>query len=79
MVISNAGLVKGNDSEFKTPAVSVPPTDPPVVLPPVTQPPVTQPPVFTPSKPLKCKKGFRKKKVRGKLKCVKVKRHRKGN
>jgi hypothetical protein len=28
------------------------------------------------SKPLKCRKGFKKKKVRGKLKCVKVKKHR---
>jgi len=27
-------------------------------------------------KPLKCRKGFKKKKVRGKLKCVKVKKHR---
>ena len=33
-------------------------------------PPPTQP------KPLKCRKGFKKQRVRGKLKCVKVKKHR---
>lgn len=40
--------------------------------------PVATPPLPTPKKPLKCRKGFKKKKVGGKLKCVKVKkRHRK--
>jgi Divergent InlB B-repeat domain len=29
----------------------------------------------TPTKPLKCKKGFKKKKVHGKARCVKVKKH----
>jgi DNA-binding beta-propeller fold protein YncE len=72
VVTSNAGTVNGNDSEFTTPADSVPPVVPPVVL----QPPLVPPPaVSPPPKPLKCKKGFKKKKVRGKLKCVKVKRH----
>jgi hypothetical protein len=43
------------------------------VLPPaVATPPPTRP---TP-KPLKCRKGFKKKHVRGKLRCVKVKKHR---
>jgi DNA-binding beta-propeller fold protein YncE len=69
VVTSNAGTVNGNDVELTTPAVSAPP----MVTPPVTQPVV--PPVATPPKPLKCKKGYKKKKVRGKLKCVKVKRH----
>jgi hypothetical protein len=32
--------------------------------------------VVSAPKPLKCKKGFQKKKVHGKLKCVKKKRHR---
>jgi hypothetical protein len=42
--------------------------------PPVTTPPPTNP---TPApKPLKCRKGFKKKRVRGKLRCVKVKKHR---
>jgi DNA-binding beta-propeller fold protein YncE len=44
---------------------------------PSPQPGSTPPPVVTQPKKLKCKKGFRKKKVRGKVKCVKVKPHRK--
>jgi hypothetical protein len=76
VVTSNAGLVNGNDSEFTTPPVPAPPTETPVQLPaPVAQP--ILPPVSTQPKPLKCKKGFQKKKVHGKAKCVKVKRHRK--
>lgn len=74
VVTSNAGPVNGNDSEFTTSPVPTPPTQTPVQLPPVALPvlpPVTQP------KPLKCKKGFQKKKIHGKAKCVKVKRHRK--
>ena len=39
-------------------------------------PPVSLP-ISTSPKPLKCKKGFQKKKVHGKARCVKVKRHRK--
>lgn len=43
------------------------------VAPPVTSPP----PVTAPApKPLKCRKGFKKKRVRGKLRCVKAKKHR---
>jgi hypothetical protein len=38
--------------------------------------PVVTPPSAPQPKPLKCRKGFKKKKVRGKLKCVKVKKHR---
>ena len=39
---------------------------------------VSAPPSPAPkSKPLKCKKGFKKKKVHGKAKCVKVKKHKK--
>jgi hypothetical protein len=37
--------------------------------------PAIVPPV-TPTTPLKCRKGFKKKKVRGKLKCVKIKKKR---
>jgi hypothetical protein len=37
--------------------------------------PVVTPPSAPQPKPLKCRKGFKKKKVRGKLKCVKVKKH----
>jgi hypothetical protein len=41
----------------------------------VTTPPPSTNPTPAP-KPLKCRKGFKKKRVRGKLKCVKVKKHR---
>ena len=48
------------------------PAEPPAPTPlPVTTPMPTPTP-----KPLKCRKGFKKKRVRGKLKCVKVKKHR---
>ena len=81
VVTSNAGPVNGNDREFTTPLVPTPPTEEPVVQPPPPIPPVALPvlPAVStpPPKSLKCKKGFQKKKVRGKLKCVKVKRHRK--
>ena len=45
---------------------------------PATTPVITSPPTTsTPKKPLKCRKGFKKKTLRGKAKCVKVKkRHR---
>jgi len=79
VVTSNAGLVNGNDREFSTPSVPIPPVEPPVQLPPPAPPVVAPvlPPVSTPPKALKCKKGFRKKKVHGKMRCVRVKRHRK--
>jgi hypothetical protein len=52
-------------------------------VPPAVNPPTTAPPASTPSKkPLKCKRGFRKKIVHGKRRCVKKKhekhRHRHG-
>ncbi len=79
VVTSNAGTVISNDSEFTTPTPPpvVTPATPPATTPapPAAPPPVSSPPPTAP-KPLKCKKGFRKKKVHGKLKCVKVKRHR---
>jgi hypothetical protein len=68
LVGSNAGgTTKGLDATFTTQAL------PPATLPPPEQ---SQPalPVITPPQALKCKKGFRKKRVRGKLKCVKKKR-----
>jgi len=58
------GTTKGLDSSFTT---SSPP--PPASVP--EQPAQPAPPAATPPKALKCKKGFRKKKVRGKVKCVK--------
>ena len=77
VVTTNAGTVEGDDVEFKTASPPPPPapeTTPPVTTPPpvTAPPPVTQTP--TPPRTLRCKKGFQKKKVRGKLKCVKKKR-----
>lgn len=43
---------------------------------PIASPPVVTPPSAPQPKPLKCRKGFKKKKVRGKPKCVKVKKPR---
>lgn len=76
------------------PPIEEPPEEPSEVDPPsekpVDQPPavlaVTQPPAATPlgrppsrtPKPKKCKKGFQRKKVRGKVKCVKTPKGRKG-
>lgn len=74
VVVTNAGTAKGGDVEFKT---ASPPSQPPSTPPatggetPATPPPLTTPPPVTkPVPPLRCKKGFRKKKVRGKMKCV---------
>jgi hypothetical protein len=70
LVGTNAGgSASGADLSFTTAS------PPPPVVPPSTQPP---PPTSTPKPPaLKCKKGFRKAKVRGKVRCVKKKRKRK--
>jgi len=54
----------------------VPPGGTPLSPPPAVTPPATgSPPVVTPRK-RKCRKGFRKKKVKGKVRCVKVRKHR---
>jgi len=74
------GTTNGSDATFATladtcatnPALC-PPAAPPA--PPVATPPVTTPPPA--AKPLKCKKGFKKKTVKGKKKCVKVKKRKK--
>jgi hypothetical protein len=80
MMTSNAGLVNGNDREFTTSPVPPPPVEtpaqPPTTAAPAAQ-PVLPPASASPPKAIKCKKGFQKKKVRGKVKCVKVKQHRK--
>lgn len=48
--------------------------------PPLTTPAVSSPPPATPRKPtLRCKKGFVKKKVRGKMRCVKKKKRKRRN
>jgi hypothetical protein len=78
VVSSNAGTTEGNDVEFKTASPPPSPQKPPVTgTPPATTAPApvvpgasgtTKPP------PPHCRKGFRKKRVRGKLRCVKKRR-----
>jgi hypothetical protein len=78
VVKSNAGTVNGGDVAFVTATPPPPPT--PGTAPPPPAPPTTSPPPQ--SHPLRCRKGFQKKRVRGKLKCVRkkrrAKRHRAG-
>ncbi len=81
---NNSGTAEATDSTFATlaetcatnPALCPPPppeeTPPAVVLPaPVLQLPASPTP---PAKPLKCRKGFKKKRVHGKPKCVRIKK-----
>ena len=85
-VTTNAGPAHGADVEFTT-AAPPPPEEPApeeggsgespqgggsTTLPP----PTTTPPISTPRKPLRCRKGFRKRRVHGKPRCVR-KKHRK--
>ncbi len=72
LVGANAGgTTNGLDGSFST--QSYPPLEPQ----PQPQPlPLPSGPVVVAPKPLKCKKGFQKKKVRGKLRCVKKKHRR---
>jgi hypothetical protein len=81
VVTTNAGTAKGSDVEFTT--VSAPkepdpepepgPDPDPAPPPPSVDPPPSVEPPITPG-PLRCRKGFRKKVVRGTVRCVKVKR-----
>lgn len=76
VVSTNAGTMEGDDVEFTTAALPPEPEPgpgpaPEPVAPPATAPPPTAP-IVTP-RPLRCKKGFRKRRVRGKAKCVKRK------
>jgi hypothetical protein len=70
-VTTNAGTTGGNDIEFKltNPEFQPSPEVPPSSTPP---PPSTTP--IPPKRPLHCRKGFRKRKIHGKVRCVKVKR-----
>lgn len=74
VVTSNAGTSKGEDREFTTLSPPTETTEPVGggggVLPVV---PPAPPPITSRRKPLKCKKGFEKKKKHGKLRCVKKK------
>jgi hypothetical protein len=82
---NNSGKSEATEKSFATlaetcetnPALCPPEEPPPTpVLPPVTAP--LQPPATgssgPSSKPLKCRRGFRKKRVRGKLRCVRIKK-----
>lgn len=75
---NNSGTAKGTDKTF-TMAADTCQTNPAVCPPPsggASQPPAqapVTPPVSTPPTTLKCRKGFKKKRVHGKLKCVKAK------
>jgi hypothetical protein len=85
---SNSGTTQATEQPFATVAETC--AENPTLCPPAETPrapsapaqveagPVpTVPPATAQPKPLKCRKGFKKQKVRGKLKCVKVKKHRK--
>jgi len=79
VVTTNAGTTQGDDVTFMTksppsePEPETPASSPAPSIPPATTPPPpSSDPTTTPR--LHCKKGFRKRKVRGKVRCVKVKR-----
>jgi hypothetical protein len=81
---NNAGTTQATDATFTTvfetcaenPAFCPPSEIPQAPSPPVQAGPAPSGPSGQPQKPLKCRKGFKKKRVRGKLKCVRVKKHR---
>jgi hypothetical protein len=86
VVTSNSGTVEAPPASFSTlaetcaenPALCPPAETPQIPAPPaqVEAWPIPAPIVSAPPKPLKCRKGFKKKRVRGKLKCARVKKHR---
>jgi len=81
---NNAGVGTASDKAFATvaetcaenPALCPPAGGGSSSSPPPAGGPVVTPPSASQPKPLKCRKGFKKKKVRGKQKCVKIKKHR---
>lgn len=81
---NNSGTTQAIDKTFATvaetcaenPALCPPAETPQSPSPAPSAPAVVIPPPAPQSKPLKCRKGFKKKKVRGKLKCVRVKKRR---
>lgn len=81
---NNAGTVESANQAFTTVAetcaenAALCPPPEGEEPPPTTSAPIAPPPTSAPApapKPLKCRKGFKKKRVRGKLKCVRVKKH----
>jgi hypothetical protein len=81
VVTTNAGTVEGDDVSFTTasppsnPEPEVPATSP--AAPPAVIAPTPTPGPTTSPRPRRCKKGFHRRKVRGKIKCVRRKRSRK--
>jgi hypothetical protein len=71
--LASGGIVQGIDAQLGGPEVAVPP----VAVPPAVAP---APSVATPriKRPRKCRRGFRKKLVRGKRRCVRIHRRRPG-
>jgi hypothetical protein len=83
---NNSGTGTGLDQSFATAAETCEtnptlcPPPPPGASPPAgpsIPPPISQLPSPEAKKPLRCRRGFRKKRIRGKTRCVKIKRHRK--
>lgn len=84
VVTSNAGTTQAAEATFTTvaetcaenPAFCPPPETPQLPSLPGPGGPGSSPIGPSPKKLLKCRKGFKKKKVRGKSKCVRIKKHR---
>lgn len=82
LVTSNSGGDEGSDQAFSTlaetcetnPALCSPPPEPPSFSEPEAQLPALRTPTAPAHKPLKCRRGFKKKRVHGKVRCVKVKK-----
>ncbi|HEU4463213.1 MAG TPA: carboxypeptidase-like regulatory domain-containing protein [Solirubrobacterales bacterium] len=66
------GLLTGGSVGGINAQLGSPPAPPPAFTPP----PAAQPPVTAPRK-RKCRRGFRKKRIKGKVRCVKARKHRK--
>jgi Carboxypeptidase regulatory-like domain len=67
--IATGAAVSGIDARLGPPAPPVPP--PPTVTPPTVNPPAAHKP-----RKRKCRRGFKRKKVKGRVRCVKVRKHR---
>jgi phosphodiesterase/alkaline phosphatase D-like protein len=80
-VTTNAGAVAGTDREFTTSSPPSPEEPPPSESSaPAPRPaPIVIPPTVDPPKRLVCRKGFRKRRVHGKLRCVKRHKKRRGH
>jgi hypothetical protein len=82
---NNSGTTEATEKAFTTVAETCqtnsalcppPPEETPPATVPVPPPVITPPSTTPPRKPLRCRKGFKKKRVRGKVRCVKIKKRR---